>query len=224
MPIEWRKEWTAPSVAGVVCFGLGVTVGYIVCSRRKESIIHYVTVNEPEPVQGEITEQESGDSITHLIVDEEVITTIITRADDMAEIDMAPKLESRTVFPETEDDWDYEEEAKTRGSEKPYVIHRDEYYQNEKDYGQTTLTYYAGDDVLVDENDVPLYNQEKITGPLPFGKGSGDPSIVHIRNDHLEAEYEVILDAGHYAVEVLGVNMEHELSEEKPIIHKFRQD
>ena len=108
------------------------------------------------------------------------------------------------VFSDEDDDWDYEEEEQTRNPDHPYVIHRDEYDQNEDDYGQSTLTYYAGDNILCDEHDVPVYDPERVVGALQFGHGSKDPSICFIRNDRLLAEYEVLFDPGSFQEEVLG--------------------
>lgn len=129
------------------------------------------------------------------------------------------------IFPVSEDeDWSYEEEIKTRGPDHPYIIHRDEFFSQESEYRQTSLSYYQSDNILCDEQDVPVYNPEKVVGELKFGHGSADPSIVYIRNDHLEAEYEVILDEGYYQTEVLGHEVENavERNELKHGVHRFR--
>ena len=151
---------------------------------------------------------------------------VVLQEVEIIQIEEVEEVTTVSVFPENDPDWDYEVEKKKRGSDHPYVIHRDEYFGQEKDYGQSTLTYYAGDEILVDEEEIPIYQPDKITGPLEFGKGSGDPNVVHVRNDHLEAEYEIIRDSGFYSVEVLGHDVEdfHAKQDEKPIIHKFRQD
>ncbi|MET0786957.1 MAG: hypothetical protein ABWY25_09640 [Paenisporosarcina sp.] len=130
-----------------------------------------------------------------------------------------------SVFLHEDTPWDYDVEVPKRTKEAPYIIHRDEFFNHEADYySQTTLTYYAGDNILCDELDVPIPNADKLVGKLEFGKGSEDRSIVYIRNDHLEAEYEVILDHGYFQVEVLGVQMEEDLNQKdlKHSLHKFR--
>lgn len=129
------------------------------------------------------------------------------------------------TFPVNEDeDWDYTEELKHRSKERPYILHRDEFFSNESDYRQCSLTYYGGDNILCDEQDVPVYNYEKIVGSLVFGHGSADPSIVYIRNDKLEAEYEVILEPGYYQTEVLGHEVENGLAKDelKHFVQRFR--
>lgn len=129
-------------------------------------------------------------------------------------------------------DWDWDAELKHREEisyDTPYILHRNEFFEDETNYGQTTLTYYAGDKKLTDEKDSPLYNQGDIVGDcLRFGHGSGDPHVVYIRNNKLHAEYEVVLHEGSYDVEVLGLDAEEELdaelrhSEHRPL--KFRME
>jgi hypothetical protein len=71
-----------------------------------------------------------------------------------------------------------------------------------------TLMYYAGDDILVDELDVPIYNYQKIVGELKFGHGSQDPNIVYVRNEKLQLEYEILNNPESFQVEVLGDTIE----------------
>jgi hypothetical protein len=137
----------------------------------------------------------------------------------------APEDEPENVYSVTEDeDWDWEEEVKNRTPERPYILHRDEFFSNESEFRQTSLTYYNGDNILCDENDVPIYNPEKIVGVLTFGHGSADPSIVYIRNDRLMAEYEVILEPGYYQTEVLGHEVEADLNKDelRHFVQRFR--
>lgn len=214
--MEWRESWTTPSLVGAATFAIGFGIGYGLCSRRKSSIIHYVEIQKEPDVDAVVldTEAASGDETTEYF-GAQVIEIVETEAVEEVTV---------SVFPDVDPDWDYEKELKTRGRERPYIIHKDEFYNQEKGYGQSTITYYEGDDVLVDEHEVPIYNPKDVVGELIFGKGSGDPNVVHVRNDHLEAEYEVLRDTGFYAVEVLGAQTEDQLSESKPIIHKLRQD
>ena len=118
------------------------------------------------------------------------------------------------------------EEAKNRSENQPYILHRTEFFANEREYPHSTLTYYEGDDVLCDEQDVPIYGKEKLLGELKFGHGSEDPEIVYIRNDERESEYEVLLDHGHYQVEVLGQEIGDVLNNDLKHAHirKFRME
>ena len=157
-------------------------------------------------------------------------------ANDVAKASMAPYSEERTndsddrttasIFSGEEDDWDYTEELKYRSKDHPYIIHRDEYFAEETNNSQSTLTYYRGDNVLCDELDTPIYNMEKVVGTLVFGKGSQDPSVVYVRNESLEADYEVLLDHGYYQTEVLGQAVEDDLNSDnvKHSVRKFRAE
>lgn len=120
--------------------------------------------------------------------------------------------------------FDYEEEEKHRSEEEPYVISHDEFMANEKDYQQTQLTYYEGDDVLADDKDRTIDEEDEVVGSanlLKFGHGSKDVNIVYIRNDTLGLEFEVVRSDGKYAELVLGF-IEH--SESDPRNRRFRVD
>jgi hypothetical protein len=107
--------------------------------------------------------------------------------------------------------WDYAEELKSRFANKPYVIHQDEYSQNENGYNQVTYTYYAADDVLVDEeNGHPLPHGDIVVGVenLKFGHGTDDDDVVFVRNDRLELEMEICRSPLSYEQEVLGIGLE----------------
>jgi hypothetical protein len=100
--------------------------------------------------------------------------------------------------------FDLEEELKHRSIEAPYVITRDEFFGNESGYVQLAITYFAGDDTLVDQQDQPMEEVESTVGIdnlARFGHGSGDKNVVYIRNDRTEAEYEISYSPGEFAVE-----------------------
>jgi hypothetical protein len=120
-----------------------------------------------------------------------------------------PEPETRNVFEEAEitHEWDWHEERKNRSPDIPYVIHYDE--RHEMDYQDVTLTYYDGDDVLCDDRDVVIdpNRRNELLGDQwmnRFGHGSGDASIVFIRNDQLEIMYEVVKSPHSFAEEVHG--------------------
>lgn len=134
--------------------------------------------------------------------------------------------------PEEDTGWDYEVECAQRKPGLPYVIHRDEFFNDEMGYSemgnQRCFTWYAGDEILVDESDVPIYNVADKVGELKFGHGSGDENIVYIRNEAEEEEYEIVHDDGSYEVNVLGGQLETEM-EQEDLRHmqrpgKFRDD
>lgn len=133
-------------------------------------------------------------------------------ADEADPEESAVVVESKTVNvfetaqPDTPE-WDQAAEESERSSTHPYIIHKDEYKRNEKQYDQMTWTYYADDDVLANDDDKPVHATD---GYVPadfaekFGHGSGDPNVVFVRNDELSIEFEIIRNEGNYAEVVHG--------------------
>lgn len=120
--------------------------------------------------------------------------------------------------------WDVERELRLREERptEPYVISRDEYMGGEKEYEQTTLYYYEGDDVLTDDRDEPIPDADGTVGNMNlqrFGHGSNDPNVVYVRNDEKELDFEIIHSGGKFAEEVHGF-LEH--SDTRKHIGKFR--
>jgi hypothetical protein len=123
--------------------------------------------------------------------------------------EVAPVPRNAFASSGADDHWDYEDELRRRTDEEPYVLHKDEFFAEEKGYTQVTCVYYEGDNIMVDsEEEKPIYNHVRTTGPLRFGHGSGDPNTFYVRNDKLKAEFEVLKDPGLYSVEVLGLEIE----------------
>jgi hypothetical protein len=146
----------------------------------------------------------------------------------IADEDDEPAVVAANVFAGSDDDWNYELEVTTRTEQRPYVLHKDEFYADEKDYEQVTLTYYAGDNIMTTDDDQIVYNHEDQTGPMRFGHGSGDTKVFYVRNDKNKAEYEIVRHEGTYSEEVLGLEIENnaravDLKHERSP-GKFRQD
>lgn len=89
----------------------------------------------------------------------------------------------------------------------PHVVSLEAYCNDDPDWTRTSLTYYAGDNALIDERDNPV---EDILGAVgenllgKFGGVSGDPHSAYIRNARLELYIEVTLNEGSYKKLVLG--------------------
>lgn len=105
--------------------------------------------------------------------------------------------------------WSYPEELQNRSDERPYIIHQDEFKNGESGYDQTTYTYFAADEVMVEEGSSdPLTNVDFAVGVenLRFGHGSDDIDVVFIRNDKLELEIEVCRSPKSFEEEVVGLD------------------
>lgn len=104
--------------------------------------------------------------------------------------------------------WDYPKELEGRLDGEPYVIHQDEFMQSTTGYTKVVYTYFAGDDVLVDDaNDHPLPHADIIVGlnNLQFGHGTDDDDVVFVRNDERQLEMEICRTHKSYEEEILGV-------------------
>jgi hypothetical protein len=237
MNFYWKKEWTTPAAVGVVSFAAGVGTGILIHMKKvdrdiEDAILSAQRISDaihemPPPTFKPFPPPKAEDL---KIISETVteVTTIVEIPDVEDGEDPQTPEETAQVNVENifEDDWDSEEEAKDRTEDAPYILHIDEYFNQEKGYAQCCLTWYAGDMILTDENMVPIHNPSAIVGHLNFGHGSREEDTVYIRNDKLRAEYEVTRVPGSYVTEMYGVEAEAE-AEERDLKHshtirKFR--
>lgn len=105
----------------------------------------------------------------------------------------------------------------------PHIISQHEYLSNTTEYAQMSLTYFEDDDVLVDSDDTLIDYVADLIGVnnlTRFGVLSGDNTILYVRNPTREIEFEILLNKGNYAKDVLGF-IEHS---DKVKVRKFRRD
>lgn len=99
-----------------------------------------------------------------------------------------------------------------RDPDRPYPISAAEWFQNETNYDQITLVYWADDDVLVDDNNGIIRDTDRVVGNVNlqnrFGFLSDDPDIVYVRNERLKADYEITKDERNFGEVVHGVPVE----------------
>lgn len=88
-------------------------------------------------------------------------------------------------------------------------------------YNIEDLRWFAKDDVLVDLNDAPVDDPDRIIGTaLEHFGDCGSPDIVCVRNVNLGAEYEITRIDGSFASYIYGVNdAEVEIPEKKGGAH-----
>jgi len=105
-----------------------------------------------------------------------------------------------------------EEEVETRDPDHPYVLDIDEFMEQDivvdgKIYNKSTVTYFDGDNTLIDEREEVIPDIERTVGidnMTRFGHKSKDKSVVYVRNERLETDFEVLLDQTSYTETVLG--------------------
>lgn len=175
----------------------------------------YGVVNEvpatPDDIAAELERRKVQEEIDESVSDEPEELAVVTRN----------IFESND--PDTFFNWEEEMERREAKPLDPYVITKEEFYQGEKDYEQVNLTWFDGDDVLVDSRDSPVDNTDSTVGDsnlLRFGHGSEDKNVVYIRNERLEIDIEIAKSNGKFAEEVLGF-IEHS-DHRRP--RKFRHD
>lgn len=219
-----KEELRVPVGVGVAAFSVGVGVGYTVCNRRWRKLGAEVveTMDVATDIIEEVAEETNQLALDFANAARDNVQRIRTKQPDVVELvpdltpddprgesDFDPEPE---IFPSGNiiDTWNQEEEEAERGPDAPYVISKAEFDVGETGFAQTSLEFFAGDNVLCDDKQVPIYNPEKIVGRLEFGRGSGDSDLVYIRNEALKSEWEVTRNHGSYQVEVLGLQIEEE--------------
>lgn len=98
-----------------------------------------------------------------------------------------------------------EKEKETAPEVKPYIIKPEDFGEN-LGYQCITLTYYAGDGILADDDDYLVDDVDNVVGVDSLSHfGDFEDDAVHVRNDRLKIDYEILRDKRKYK-DVIGVN------------------
>jgi len=177
--------------------------------------------DEIASTEGYVTDNESPDEVIVVSDTNEVTapdgTVIRTRVETIARVEdtkimvTANKPDPTTLVSNifhdaksTNSTFDYAEELDNRKNGEPYIISEDEFIADENSWDQVSLTYFEGDDTLVDARDMPIPETERTVGDqnlTRFGHGSRDKNIVYVRNEKIETEFEISRDPGEFANE-----------------------
>lgn len=231
-----QSRWTSAIGSAVLGVGLGVGIGYFF-SRKKVQAAE-AEVEDIKQVQLELDfERAEKDREFNLQIQQAALVSRELREHGERFLESVKGLGSRSVeetapklmvsdngdreepeetpvvtniFDQAGDEWDYAYELNERRKRSIYILHIDEFLADEMEWNnQSTLTWYEADQILCDSKDVPIYNYLEIVGDqMQFGHGSKDPNVCYIRNERLQAEYEVLRDPGSYEAEVLGGQVE----------------
>lgn len=225
----FKHPATIPTITGMAGFAIGVGVGRYITFRKKE----VEADASPEQLEIDYTDRYPDSPTSTFVVSEDYIKQLDEYRSDLAEspkvvyvkqevdweppedvvADIVEAQQRSNIFASTGEGWDYELEKLARGEMALegipyYIIHADEFHQNESGFDQMSLVYYAGDDTMVDDRDQPVLDYVRHMGELEFGHGSNDPNVVYIRNTARKAEYEILKHTGTYSEEVLGMELE----------------
>ena len=129
--------------------------------------------------------------VTHMLYN-----TTLKEADDYEESEKYDEEKDMGSYKKTiKDEYNVDEENEYRD---PYVI-APEQYGEDIDYHLVELTYYAGDNKLVDEDWRVIKNVEELVGKDALSSfGEYEDDAVHVRNERLQTEYEILLDERKY--------------------------
>lgn len=110
--------------------------------------------------------------------------------------------------------WQSEHRAALAEGQRRYIIHEDEYHENEGEFQDRRIMFFEGDNMLVDEDDTPILDVQGIVGEtnLQFGLGSNDSDVVHVRNDDIQVIFEITRHSGNWSDEQMQAEMERSYS------------
>lgn len=93
-------------------------------------------------------------------------------------------------------------------SREPRVISVEEAFNDESDVQTFTLTWYEGDQVLLDSDEDVFEDVDEVIGlnNLRFGERSKDANVVYVHNPTFNLNYEIIRHPGTYKTDVLGLD------------------
>ena len=211
-----KNPWVTHLSAASVALGGGIGIGYALWGRKPKTEVFA----DPGPINFDDIVARANEANNRRIIDEEAYSSgIVAPETDAVVMDDTIVVESPdqelvevNVFESVDQDWDWEEELDKRDETKPFVIHREEFYENLPNYYQIGLTYYTVDDILADPDDKQIPNHETVIGQPKFGHGSGDEDTVFVRNHSLRADYEIEKRNARYEEEILGIMFEEETS------------
>jgi hypothetical protein len=169
--------------------------------KMREHYLSKVVAAEPKP-DAETLVKEAGYS-GEVIEEEVTVKTdiVIPRTSEVIIEEAIAEANERRM--NVKWDWAKELDNRTNNPGVPYVIHYEEWMANEPENDQVHYVYYAEDDVLANEREIPVEPERMddliCLGNLNrIGEGSPSPDIVHIRNEELGLDMEVIFDRGSY--------------------------
>jgi len=123
----------------------------------------------------------------------------------------------RDIFNEEEDDAEIDQEYKPDiailpgyNYDDPYVISIEQFEEECLDHDKLTITWYAEDNTLVDEQDEIIDDVGYTVGEanIDIRNARADhPHTVYVRNERISTDFEIDFNLNSYAEMVLGVAM-----------------
>ena len=175
-------------LSSILLFTAGAAVGSLVTWRyfkSKYEIVEDKIEEETEEAEGEHKEENLGGLESKLNYKKPPLKEYVKMVEDNGYV---PKTHMEEVEEEIANgEWG------DKDVYEPYIIRPEEYGELHA-YETLSLNYYA-DGVLTDELDNPIEDVESLV-PADFADhfGEYEDDVVHVRNDNLECDYEILRD------------------------------
>lgn len=104
------------------------------------------------------------------------------------------------------EEFDYETEMINRDPAMPYIVSEQEFNELNEEHEAIELVWYEDDETMSDAADEIIEDVDSKIGldNLKFGYGSGNPKVVYVRNEMMDALFAIDLANGSYASIVHG--------------------
>ena len=175
-------------LSNVLLFTAGVAVGSLVTWRyfkSKYEVVEDKIEEKTEETEGETEDEDPEVSESKMSYKKPPLKEYVKMVEDNGYV---PKTHMEEVKEEIANgEWD------DKDVYEPFIIRPEEYGELHA-YETLSLNYYA-DGVLTDELDNPIEDVESLV-PADFADhfGEYEDDVVHVRNDNLECDYEILRD------------------------------
>ena len=174
------------NIKNIIIFAAGLAIGSVVTLKLVESKYEKIAEDEINDIREYYKEKESG---------------IVTEA-EVVKVENKPNISEYAAKIEKNGYKNYSEISeksvkKEHKNGEPYIITPEEFGEIDE-YETVILTYYA-DDYLADNMDELVENVDEIIGWENLNHiGEYEEDALHIRNEKLKCDYEILRDLDNY--------------------------
>jgi len=173
------------TVEKVICFGIGAVIGAVVSHIGTKKYLESEIMAGLDEFVEEFPEKLREEFDKPLKRDARSLAEYRKRTRAYRDYSNPDNLD----VPGEEDSLSMKEIADT-----PYIIDSDAFHCDMLHYDKLTITYYEGDNVVVDDQEEIITDPDSVIGSealVNFGNQSMDPEVVYIRNEQLSVDYEI---------------------------------
>lgn len=177
-------------------FVAGVTAGSLITYQYLKEHYEQIAQEEIDSIKTAFAKKEKDLSGEIDIVEKRVKAEIAKEKPDIMEYTQKLQREGYVDYSGMSEK---KEEVKEPMKEEPYIIAPEEFGEIE-DYDKLGLTYYHGDQVLVDSDDEIIEDVENVVvEDFADHFGEYEDDSVFVRNPDRKADFEILLDYRSYA-------------------------